>query len=82
MQYTFKTYILINIQDIYLILTKIGKKDALINLYLTLVNELRFLMNSGKKFHNNGVMHGKILSNSLSVSETRLVEKNLRRENN
>ena len=54
-QYTFKTYILINIQHIYLILlTKIGKKNAL-SLYLTLVNDLRLLMNSGKKFHNNVV---------------------------
>ena len=36
-QYTFKTYILINIQDIYLILlTKIGKKNAL-SLYLTII---------------------------------------------
>ena len=25
-------------------------------------------MTSGKKFHNSGVMHGKILSNSLSIT--------------
>ena len=53
-QYTYKTYILINMHDIYLILTKILFKKNALSLYLTLVNDLQFLITSGKKFHNNG----------------------------